>query len=255
MNTPRRTSLVRASLILLALGAAACGDDSSTNATSSSTTTTVASSATTTTAKSGAGPLVGTFGISAGDCAGGAVTKGSYFRMVQASGSVSAGPFVSNADSSCGDKSYSSLAPGSDGGLVTGTFQAQPDPPFDSAKNGLAARIIAPTKFFAVGFAASTNAKDPQTGADVTAPQVEVDASGKLTGKVPALSVAWNGQQFNQGSPKPDGSKPGITSDISGTYEAGTGAYQLDWASQIVGGPFNGFTGVWHLEGIFTKTK
>jgi hypothetical protein len=161
---------------------------------------------------------------------------------------------VSNADSSCGDKTYSALAPGSDGGLVTGKYQAQPDPPFDATKNGLASKIIAPTKFFAVGFAASTNAKDPQTGADVPAPEVSVDASGKLTGKLAALSVAWNGQQFNQGSPKPDGSKPGITSDLAGTYDSVSGAYALDWASQIVGGPFNGFTGVWHLEGTFARS-
>jgi len=29
-----------------------------------------------------------------------------------------------------------------------------------------------------------------------------------------------------------------------------TGSYSLDWASQIVGGAFNDFTGVWHLEGV-----
>jgi hypothetical protein len=65
--------------------------------------------------------------------------------------------------------------------------------------------------------------------------------------------VAWNGQQFSQGSPKPDGSRPGITSDPKGSYAAKTGKYTLEWASQVVGGPFNGFTGSWHLEGTFKK--
>jgi hypothetical protein len=29
------------------------------------------------------------------------------------------------------------------------------------------------------------------------------------------------------------------------------GAYVLEGSSQIVGGPFNGFTGIWHLAGTF----
>ena len=65
------------------------------------------------------------------------------------------------------------------------------------------------------------------------------------------MTVAWNGQQFNQGAPKPDGSSPGITVAPKGTYDPATGKYVLEWASQIVGGPFDGYTGVWHLEGTF----
>jgi hypothetical protein len=42
---------------------------------------------------------------------------------------------------------------------------------------------------------------------------------------------------------------------LSGTYNAKTGAYTIDWSSQIIGGPFDGFTGVWHLEGTFAKGK
>ena len=39
--------------------------------------------------------------------------------------------------------------------------------------------------------------------------------------------------------------------DATGTLDAKTGAFTLTWTSLIVGGPFNGFTGLWHLEGIF----
>lgn len=201
-----------------------------------------------------AGALVGLFGIDAGECADEGVTSGSYFRMVQSGGSLGEGPFVENADSTCGDTTWTALAPGSAGGLTTGEYQPAPDPAFDDMGNGLAASIIEPVPFFAVGFAVATNSTDPQTGTAVSAPELSADDSGALGGNLSALGVDWNEQQFNQGAPKPDGSLPGGTTEPSGTYDADSGAYSLDWSSQIVGGPFDGFTGVWHLEGTFTAS-
>jgi hypothetical protein len=49
----------------------------------------------------------------------------------------------------------------------------------------------------------------------------------------------------------PQGAKPGLTAGPTGTYDAATKRYVLEWSSQIVGGPFNNFTGIWHLEGVF----
>lgn len=233
-----RTRWIRlsAALAVLALAVAACSSSSS-------------SSTKTTSKSASSSALVGTFKATAADCAAGAPTKGSYFRMVQSGGTVAAGPFVANADSTCGDKKYSALVPGTDGGLTTGAYQVQPDPPFDAAKNGVAGKITQPTKFFNVGFALSSNAKDPQTGKSVPEPSI-TNANGKLSGDLSALNAAWNGQQFNQGAPKPGASPPGNT---TGTYDAKTGAYTLEWSSPISGGPFNGFTGVWHFEGTFEK--
>ena len=37
----------------------------------------------------------------------------------------------------------------------------------------------------------------------------------------------------------------------TGTYDPETGAFTLEWTSYIEGGAFNGFTGLWHLEGVF----
>ena len=204
-------------------------------------------------AKKGGGKLVGVFKIDAAECASGAATSGSYFRMVQPGGTVDAGPFLPNGDSICGDKTYTGLEPGTQGGLITGKYQPQPDPPMDAAGNGLADKIMTPTKFFALNFAMSTNKTDPQTGNAVPVPEVKASKSGKLTAALKAISVAYGGQQFNQGTPKPDGSKPGGTTDASGTYKRKGGAFTLEWASQIVGGPFDGFTGVWHLEGKLEK--
>lgn len=196
-------------------------------------------------------PLVGTFRVTAGSCASG--ITGSYFRMIQPGGS-SAGPFVSNSDSPCGNKSYTALRPGSDGGLVTGAYQPQPEPPFDSSGNGRSARITAPQRFYGVDFATATNPTDPQTGAKVPQPEIHVDGT-KLTGDVRAFAAAWNNQHFNQGAPKPDGSTPGTTARPAGTIDRETGAFTLEWTSLIQGGPFNNFTGLWHLEGTFVSNE
>ncbi len=194
-----------------------------------------------------AGELAGTFRIAAGSCSGGA--SGSYFRMILPTGNQQ-GPWIENDDSTCGDKTYTLLSPGTDGGLVAGSHQPAPTPGFDDKGNSLAARVIRPVTFFGVRFAASTNATDLQTGTATPAPALRVEG-GNLVGDLSAFDATWNKQSFNQGSPKPDGSRPGNTTPVTGTYDAGTGAYTLTWTSQIVGGPFNNFTGQWHLEGTF----
>lgn len=194
-------------------------------------------------------PLVGLFRVEAGRCeANGA--SGSTFRMVQPNGTVAAGPFVSNGDSPCPDKSWTTLSPGTDGGLRTGAYQPQPAPAFAANGDAAAGAILAPQKFFAVRFGPSSNPKDPQTGAGVGAPSISV-SGGTITGDLRAFSVAWNGQQFNQGAPKPDGARPGATSPVSGTYDPATKAFSITWSSQIVGGPFKNFTGTWTLQGSF----
>src|SRR4051812_47248064 len=128
-------------------------------------------------AASGGQELTGTFKLTAAACGSGAV-KGSYFRMIQPGGTAAAGPYVQNTDSTCADKTYTAMAPGSDGGLVTGSYQAQPDPPFDSTGGGKAARITTPTKFYGVNFATATNPSDPQTGTKASPPKVAVDSAG-----------------------------------------------------------------------------
>jgi hypothetical protein len=203
-------------------------------------------------ASSSSEELVGTFRLKAGDCDGN--TSGAWFRMIQPGGDTS-GPYVTNTDSPCTDQSYTPLEPGTDGGLVTGAFQPHPDPAFGTSGGGTASRITKPQRFFGVNFAAATNPKDPQTGAAVSAPAIHVGADGSLTGDVRAFAAAWNNQHFNQGAPKPDGSTPGATAGPKGTYDRGSGAFVLEWTSQIVGGPFNNFTGQWHLEGTFAPSQ
>lgn len=203
-----------------------------------------------TSAAPAAAPVAGTLGIDAGSCSGGAAS-GSTFRMILPSGDTS-GPFVSNGDSTCDDQTYTLLEPGSDGGLVLGDYQPAPSPAFDSNGNGRADRIIEPTMFFGVGFAIASNPTDPQTGQDVPAPTITADG-GSLSGDLQAIGAAWNDQDFNQGAPKPGNAPAGLTAGPTGTFDPATGAYTLDWTSQIEGGPFDKFTGVWHLEGTLRK--
>lgn len=192
-------------------------------------------------------PLNGLFALSSGVCANGVVT-GSFFRMILPTGDAS-GPYLQNSDSQCSDQTVTPLAAGSDGGLVSGGYQPQPAAAFDGAGNAQSGRVTTPVRFYGVDFATATNPTDPQTGAGTSVPQVFSDG-GRLSGDLSSLGVTWNNQVFNQGSPKPGGGLSGKTSPISGSIDA-AGNFVLEWTSQIVGGPFNNFTGLWHLAGQY----
>lgn len=236
MNIHHPTRVLAAVLVSVAFVGAACSDDDkdSTATTAAVETTSPATTAapeTTAAANPYEGDLVGVFALTAGDCTSG--VTGSYFQMIQPGGTPEAGPFIPNADSGCtADPNYSLLIPGTDGGLVTGTQQVAPDPAYDASNNGLAAGIFQPVKFFGVNFAGAMDA----AGAVPTV----TAADGVLTADLTAFTAYYGGQAFSQGG------------TATGTIDPETGAFVLDWTSLISGGSFDGFTGVWHLEGTFT---
>lgn len=220
--------------------------------------------------------LVGLFRLDPGAVSGDDVT-GTWFRMVQPGGTPEAGPYMPNGDSPVLGGGTTLLEPGTEGGLRTGGFQSEPNPAFADG-NSLAASITKPTRFFAVEFGTSTNPVDPQTQRQVSAPSV-VNNDGTLSADVSAWAASWNNQEFNQGAPKPpekEGPQVAGAEQVqqvwdwvakqwlklpqtdaaqgppaTGTYDSETRRFTLQWTSLIVGGPFNGFTGVWHLEGVF----
>jgi hypothetical protein len=200
-----------------------------------------------------ASSLVGTFKLSAGSCTG-ATPTGTYFRMIYPGGSITAGKFFDNPDSTCSDQSYTLASPGVAGGLKTTKYQASPSPAFSATGSALADSIIEPQGFTAINFSIATNPTDPGTGAALPAPVIKVK-NGRLSGQVEAWTADWNNLYFNQGSPKPGGGTPGLTQPVTGTYNTKTHAFVLTWASSVVGGPFNGFTGYWHLQGVFKAAK
>ena len=199
--------------------------------------------------------LVGTFKITPGSC--NPITKtaaGSYFRLIFPKGNILFGPFFQNSTSPCFDKSYTTVSPGTQGGLVTGAFQ--PGPPRAFAANGdaRAQAIIRPVPFAAIGLSLSTQSSDSQTKRAVPVPSITATGS-RLSGNLEAVSAAWKNIYFNQGSPKPGGRRPGLTVPVSGRYNSRTRVFVIEWTSQIVGGPFTGFTGQWHLVGKFVPQR
>jgi hypothetical protein len=244
-----------ASLAVVAFVAASCGSDDASSDTESTTAATEATESTdamteeTTPPATEAptteppamfdGDLVGLFSIDDAVCTDAANVTGSYFRMLQPDGTT----YIENGDSTCVDTTYSGLTAGTDGGLETGVYQSAPDPAFDDTGNGLADAIVAPVTFFAVAFAGATDSAEAMPMLTAT--------DGALTGDLAAFTAYYGGASFNQGAPKPDG-----TGDAPvGTIDPETGAYVLDWTSQIVDGSFNDFVGVWHLEGTFTPNS
>jgi hypothetical protein len=200
-------------------------------------------------------PLVGLFRLDAGTQSASGAIAGTYFQML---GGPNGDQPLNNGSSTALDKNYTLLAPGTDGGLRTDVYQPAPSPAFagtDPVNGGptgdaLANRIVQPQSFFNVNFSIVTDAVDAQTGQADPLPRILVQG-GQLTGQTTAWVAQWNGLSFNQGSPKPDGTSPGATKPVTGTYDAATGHFVLRWKSLIVGGPFDGFTGGWHLEGTF----
>jgi len=221
--------------------------------------------------------LVGLFRLTAGAANGDKIT-GTWFRMVQPGGNAERGPYMINADSHAGGGQVTLLKAGTSGGLRTEGYQSQATPAFDAAGASLSDAITTPTAFFGVKFSISTNHVDPQTKAEVPPPTVTLN-HGKLRADLSSWAASWNKQDFNQGAPKPVSNtqaqapgqekaervwdwvagkyldaapKPTVSgSDATGTYDPTTHAFTLEWTSHIEGGPFNGFTGLWHLEGIF----
>jgi hypothetical protein len=108
--------------------------------------------------------------------------------------------------------------------------------------------------FYLINFSIETSATDAQLGTSDPVPSIDDDA-GRLNGQLTAWVAQWNGQSFNQGTPKPNGTVPPPTTPLTGTYNSTTRAFTLQWKSLIVGGPFNGFTGSWHLAGTFAPAS
>lgn len=185
-----------------------------------------------------------------------AKVTGSYFRMTYPNGDPYVkGPFFENSDSAARDKTYTLFKPGIDKGLRTGAYQPQPTPAFAANGFALANRIVQPLLFAGIKFSLSTGDVDLQGGTRVTTLPTVWANGRRLTGDLRSFTASWNKIYFNQGAPKPNGRLPGKTTAIRGTYDPRTRRYELTWTSQIVGGPFNDFTGRWHFEGVFAPGR
>jgi hypothetical protein len=196
----------------------------------------------------GGTPLHGTLKLTAGKVSHGRYT-GTYFRMLLPGATDK---YFANPQSRAHDKTYTLMRPGSNGGLELGRYQPAPSPAFSGTGNALAHRITKPETFASIQYSISTAKTDAQTGSHDPVPALTLNGT-KLTGNFGAWTAEWNKIYFNQGSPKPNGQYPGLTEPVTGTYNRKTGAFTIIWRSAIVGGPFSGFTGFWHLQGRLVK--
>ncbi|MEV4419687.1 hypothetical protein AB0L40_06865 [Patulibacter sp. NPDC049589] len=191
--------------------------------------------------------------------------SGSYFRMGYRAGGDPSEPFqwILNATSRSSDPSYTLLRPGSDGGLATGRYQQPATPLYDDS--GVLTQNIAQRElFFGQYFTVFTTDRRLEAGGESFvfpggaavpggAPVPEIFyKDGKLYGQATAFVANWAQTGiFAQGSPKFDGSLPGDTKPVEGTYDPATRRYTIHWSSEIVSGPFGGKTGFWYLSGTF----
>jgi hypothetical protein len=152
------------------------------------------------------------------------VGAGSYIRM-----GLPGGGFFSNPYSRDANKTYTLIQSGPGAGLRTGVAQRPPSPAFDAHGDSRASAIVAPTNFTGIRFGVITT----------LAPTITV-SNGRLTAYIRHLYAQWNRQTFLQGA------------IASGTYNSRTHQYSLSWHAQVHGGPFDGYTGDWHLQGRFS---
>ena len=141
------------------------------------------------------------------------------------------------------------------GGITLGTHQPfvlSPDVPHPPSGTGYAGTPASLTtamqtfQFFGVNTYIGLNAVSYQSGNAKPAPSATVDAAGNLSVELSSWEVIWNGSVFEQG---PRVSAATGFAPATGTYDYETGNYSIGWVSKIVGGPFSGVPGHWHLEG------
>lgn len=103
------------------------------------------------------GPLTGSFSVQPGSCALAGPPSGSYVELLEH------GVPVPNVSSPCGVLAsfYTPLATGTYG-LLSGAFEPDPAPTFDSSGNSRADLIVDPVKFLGVGFGLATTCADQQ---------------------------------------------------------------------------------------------
>jgi hypothetical protein len=208
-HATKRVSWWRMGLIAVALAAVCSACDSGASATTD---------------------LVGTFHLAPGRCSSaGAPPTGSYFVV----GNAADGKPVPTAQGACADKMFVPLSPGTDGGLVTGTFQPDPAPTFSSNGSSLAALIIVPVNFQGQKVGMATSGYDDQNAP--SAPPIFPVPTATVVGS--HLYVDLRSLHFSYGG------LPGSTCATSygqgcwdlgsksaaGTYDRSTRQFTLDW--------------------------
>jgi len=179
------------------------------------------------------GPVVtlhGTFEIQPGRCTSShGVPTGSWMVIVDSADSKT----VANPDGGCANHFYTPLTPGTDRGIETGQFQANPTPTFDTTSNSLADAVITPVSFDGKKFGMGTSANDvqdaPNGGPVFTAPRALLQGS-KLSVDLRSLNITYGGPPGSTcASAQGYGCWNLGSKAATGTYDAATHTYEIEW--------------------------
>ncbi|MDP2026003.1 VPLPA-CTERM sorting domain-containing protein [Sulfuriferula sp.] len=141
---------------------------------------------------------------------------------------------ITGGDFGMGSAGGTPITAGGASPIVTGTYQG--------SVSGSNATSLTAFAFFGTPVYTFTAASSAGIAGGGPAPTGTVDtAAGTIAMDLSSFFASWNGTNFNQGN-----------AAVTGTYNAGTGAYDMAWTSLISGGSFNGQTGYWHLKGTAT---
>jgi hypothetical protein len=154
------------------------------------------------------------------------IGAGSYIRMGEPDGKFFGNPYSKDSNNT-----YTLISSGVGGGIRSGVAQKAPSPAFSAKGNSLANSIVTPTNFTGILF-----------GVVTTAPPTFYVSGDTLTGYIRSLYAQWNKQTFFQGN------------TAHGTYNSRTHHYTLAWHTEVHGGPFDGYTGYWYLQGTFSPS-
>ncbi|HVW79550.1 MAG TPA: hypothetical protein VHB69_01240 [Mycobacteriales bacterium] len=199
--------------------------------------------------------LDGLFRIAPGACpAASGLPTGSYLVVL----SAASGGTVGNPHGGCKNPAYTLLDPGTDGGLVTGEFQQVSGPTFDRHGNSRDGRIIAPVRFGKLDVGFGTSSRDEQD-APAGAPAFPVPSAivrgSALSVDLRSLVVSYAGDADTSCK-----TTYGVgcwelgSENATGTYDAATGHYSIQWFSGASFTPKGDSIEV-HLEGTFVPSS
>lgn len=135
--------------------------------------------------------------------------------------------------------SFQCIAPGNSNPIDTddGLFEG----PTLTSFNFFNSPVTTFTAASAAGAANSTSGNPLMGTAD--------DVAGTISIDLGSFYASWNGNNFLQAPGDVNGP---LNPVVTGTYDAGTGAFALSWSSYITTAPFDTQTGYWDITGTVT---
>ena len=197
--------------------------------------------------------LVGTFKLTAGSCATTHADRDVLPHDLSRR-EPHGGKFFDNPDSTCTDKSYTLAVPGTAGGFTTGKYQPEPGAGLlgdgkRPVEHDHPTTVVHGHQLQHRHESEGSPDRSCRTGADDQGQEREALGTGRGVERIMEQALLQSGLAQAR-------------RHLAWADRAGHRDLQLqdprlraDVGSAVVGGPFNGFTGYWHLQGKFVPSK